>query len=247
VSVDRRAPASTARTTAVAPDRIDLELPGACVRFTTRAGGVSDGPYTSLNLGRWTDDDPAAVAENRRRAGDGRPLGFARQVHGTRVLTLDAPTAEDAVADADGVATAAHGIAALVLTADCLPVALATRGAVAMLHAGWRGLADGVLQAGVAAVRALDPESPIHAAIGPAAGACCYQVGDEVAALFGDEPRRTDRTIDLKGIAARRLRAVGVAEVRDVGRCTMCEPDVFFSHRASGPVTGRQGGLAWRS
>ena len=88
---------------------IELDLPGAHVRFTTRAGGVSEGPYASLNLGRWTEDDPDAVAENRRRAADGRPLAFGRQVHGTRVLTVDGATPDDAIADADGVATAAHG------------------------------------------------------------------------------------------------------------------------------------------
>jgi YfiH family protein len=231
----------------VASDHIDLELPGARVRFTTRAGGVSTGPYASLNLGRWTDDDPDAVAENRRRAADDRPLAFARQVHGTTVITVGAATPQDAIAEADGVASAAQGVAALVLTADCLPVALATPNAIAMVHAGWGGLAAGVLQAGVAAVRRLDPDGPLHAAIGPGAGACCYEVGDEVAARFGDEPRRPDRTLDLKGIAARRLRAAGATDVLDVGRCTMCEPDVFFSHRASGGLTGRQGGLAWRS
>jgi YfiH family protein len=231
----------------VATDHIDIELPGAHVRFTTRAGGVSDGPYASLNLGLLTDDDPAAVAENRRRAADGAPLAWGKQVHGTRVLTLDRPSTPGAVEDADGVATAARDVKAIVLTADCLPVALATPAAVAMVHAGWKGLADGVLGEGVRALRALDPDGAIHAVIGPAAGACCYEVGDEVAARFADEPRRADRTLDLKGIAARRLRAGGVAEVRDLGRCTMCEPDVFFSHRASGPVTGRNGGLAWRA
>jgi polyphenol oxidase len=226
---------------------IELQLPGAVVRFTGRAGGVSAAPYASLNLGRWTDDDPDAVAENRRRASDGRPLAFARQVHGTRVLTVDGATDPDgAVAEADGVATASRELVALVLTADCLPVALATTNAVAMVHAGWKGLADGVLEAGVQALRALDADGRIHAAIGPAAGVCCYEVGDEVAARFPDEPRRDDRRIDLKAIAARRLRAAGVEQVHDVGRCTMCEPEVFFSHRASGPVTGRQGGLLWR-
>jgi YfiH family protein len=225
---------------------IELELPGAVVRFTGRAGGVSHAPYASLNLGRWTDDDPGAVAENRRRASDARPLAFAKQVHGTRVITVDAATAGDAIAEADGVATASRDLVALVLTADCLPVALATPKAIAMLHAGWKGLADGVLGAGVEALRALDPGGAIHAAIGPAAGGCCYEVGDEVAARFPDAPRRADRTIDLKAIAARRLAAAGVAQVHDVGRCTMCEPGAFFSHRASGPVTGRQGGLLWR-
>jgi YfiH family protein len=226
---------------------IELDLPGARVRFTTRAGGVSVGPYASLNLGVHTDDEPAAVDENRRRAADGSPLAWGRQVHGTRVLTVDGATTSASVSDADGVATAAHGLAALVLTADCLPVALATPGAVAMVHAGWRGLADGVLEEGVRAVRALGGDGPLHAAIGPGAGGCCYEVGDEVAARFGEVGRRADRTIDLKAIAAQRLRDAGAVEVLDVGRCTMCEPDVFFSHRASGGLTGRQGGLAWRS
>jgi YfiH family protein len=221
---------------------IDLDLPGAHVRFTGRAGGVSEGPYASLNLGRWTDDDPAAVAENRRRAADGRPVAFARQVHGTRVVTLDGPP-ED-IAEADGVVTRAPGVAAMVLTADCLPVALAAPGAVAMVHAGWRGLSDGVLEAGV---RALAGDGgPVHAAIGPAAGGCCYEVGAEVAARF-PAWALDGRLLDLKAVAAARLRDAGVAEVIDVGRCTMCEPDAFFSHRVSGPVTGRQGGLAWRS
>jgi YfiH family protein len=222
-------------------DAIDLELPGARVRFTTRAGGVSEGPYASLNLGRWTEDDPAAVEENRRRAAGGDPVAFARQVHGNDVVALDGAPSE--IADADGVVTRAHGVAAMVLTADCLPVALAAPDAVAMVHAGWKGLAGGVLEAGVQALRA---DGPVHAAIGPAAGACCYEVGPEVAQRFPDWAL-DGRLLDLKAVAAARLRAAGVVEVLDVGRCTMCEPDVFFSHRASGPLTGRQGGLAWRS
>jgi YfiH family protein len=231
---------------AAAPHTIDLELPGAHVRFTARAGGVSEGPYATLNLGRWTDDDPAAVAENRRRAAEGRPLAFARQVHGTRVIVAGGATGEAAIEEADGVATTAEGVAALVLTADCLPVAVAGAGGVAMLHAGWRGLAGGVLERGVRTLRALGVGGPLHAAVGPGAGACCYEVGDEVAARF-PAWARTGRTLDLKGVAAARLRDAGVAEVRDVARCTMCEPHVFFSHRAGGGLTGRQGGLAWRS
>jgi polyphenol oxidase len=232
-----------------ATDVIDLALPGAQVRFTTRAGGVSDGPYASLNLGLWTDDDPGAIAENRRRASCGLPLAYARQVHGTRVVHVDGATALGAIGDADGVATDQPDVALLVLTADCLPVALATPGAVAMVHAGWRGLSDGALEEGVAAVRALggDHGAPIHAAIGPGAGACCYEVGDEVAGRFPAWARRPGRRIDLKGVAAARLREAGVTDVVDVDRCTMCEPGAFFSHRASGGLTGRQGGLAWRS
>jgi YfiH family protein len=224
---------------------IELDLPGARVRFTTRAGGVSAGPYASLNLGLLTDDDPDAVAENRRRAADGAgPLAWGRQVHGTRVLTVAAAT--DVAPDADGVATAARGLAAIVLTADCLAVALATPDAIAMVHAGWRGLADGVLEEGVRAVRALGGDGPLHAAIGPGAGGCCYEVGDEVAVQF-PAWARTGRRLDLKAVAAARLRAAGVAALTDVDRCTMCEPDTFFSHRASGGLTGRQGGLVWRS
>jgi copper oxidase (laccase) domain-containing protein len=132
----------------------------------------------------------------------------------------------------------------MVLTADCVPVALAAPDAVAMVHAGWKGLSGGVLENGVAALRA--DGGPVHAAIGPAAGACCYEVGPEVAERFPDWAL-DGRLLDLKAVAAARLRAAGVVAVHDVGRCTMCEPDVFFSHRASGGLTGRQGGIAWRS
>ena len=227
---------------------IELDLPGAHVRFTTRAGGVSEGPYASLNLGRWTDDDPGAVAENRRRAADGRPLAFGRQVHGTRVLIVDGATADDAIADADGVATAASGVAALVLTADCLPVALATPKAIAMVHAGWRG--PGRRRAGGGRARRPRARRRRPAARRrsvPARAAAATRSATRSPRASRTVPRRADRTIDLKAIAAQRLRAAGAVEVLDVERCTMCEPDVFFSHRASGGLTGRQGGLAWRS
>jgi YfiH family protein len=224
---------------------LELELPGARVLFTARAGGVSQAPYDTLNLGLWTDDDGEAVAENRRRASvaaGGRPLVHGRQVHGTGVVRQGAP---GEVRDADGQATTRDDVALLVLTADCLPVAVAGEGGVAMLHAGWKGLAGGVLEEGVRALRELGVAGPLHAAIGPAAGACCYEVGDEVGERFPDWAR-DGRLLDLKGVAAHRLREAGVAEVADVGRCTMCEPDVFFSHRASGGATGRQAGIAWR-
>jgi hypothetical protein len=228
-----------------AMDAIEVELPGAHVRFTTRHGGVSQGPYASLNLGLWTDDDPKAVAENRRRAGDGRPLAYGRQVHGTVVERAQGPTGTPR--EADGQATNVPGLATMVLTADCLPVAVAGSGAVAMLHAGWRGLADGILEEGVRAVRELAAgDGPLHAAIGPGAGRCCYEVGPEVAERFPAWARH-GRNIDLKAVAVDRLRSAGVAEIVDVGRCTICEPDVFFSHRASGGNTGRQAGLAWLS
>ena len=167
-----------------------------------------------------------------------------RQVHGARVERR--ADARGAVAESDGQATAERGLAALVLTADCLPVALVAPQAVAMLHAGWRGLAAGVLEEGVDALRELGADGAIEAAIGPGAGGCCYEVGPEVHAALGHEPARGP--VDLKAIARERLTAAGVATVHDSGLCTICSPpELFFSHRRDGGVTGRQAGVAWRS
>jgi polyphenol oxidase len=218
-----------------AGEHLAIDLPGATALFTTRRGGVSEGPFASLNLGLRTDDDPERVRENweiaRVRAGVER-LVRGRQVHGARVV-VDAQGIEEA----DGQVTTAREVAAIVLTADCLPVALSGHGRVGMVHAGWRGLAAGVLEAGVEAVGA------VAAAIGPGIGPCCYEVGDDVRAVFGTSAR----TLDLKAIARARLEAAGVREVHDCGLCTSCDPERFFSHRRDRGVTGRQAGLAWRS
>lgn len=224
---------------------IDATLAGARVRFTGRAGGVSAPPYDTLNLGPLTADDPASVAENLRRAGDRLPVARLRQVHGARVLEAAATDVEGSLREGDGLVTGRPGLALAAMTADCLPVALAAGEAVGMVHAGWRGVAGGVLEAGLAALAALSGPAPVHALIGPGAGACCYEVGPEVAAQFPGEHVRDGR-LDLKAAARDRLLAAGVHTAGDVGRCTMCEPDVFFSHRRSGPVTGRQAGLIWR-
>jgi YfiH family protein len=169
-------------------------------------------------------------------------IAQARQVHGARVVRRDA--ADPGAVEADGVATTAPGLAAVVLTADCLPVALVAPGGVAMVHAGWRGLAAGVLEAGVAA---LADAGPVRAAIGPGAGPCCYEVGPELRERFGTE----GTTLDLKAIARERLAAAGVAEVHDAGLCTLCAQrggaPLFFSHRRDHGRTGRQAGVAWRS
>ena len=221
-------------------DHLAITLPGGTALFTTRRGGVSDGPFASLNLGLWTDDDEARVRENRARVQSltGGRLAQARQVHGTDVVEAD----PDTVAEADGQVTAEHGVAAMALVADCLPIALVAPEGVAMLHAGWRGLAGGVIDNGVARLRALGAER-IVAAIGPGAGPCCYEVGEEVHAAFGT----SGRTVDLKAIARERLEAAGVQHVHDCGLCTMHDPERFFSHRRDGGVTGRQAGVAWRS
>jgi len=232
-------------------DHLAGRLGDARVLFTTRRGGVSAAPYDSLNLGVFTGDDPAAVAVNRSRlAGEAGVaedrIVLSRQVHGRDVLRHDAPPEPGAPRpEADGHATSLPGLALLVLTADCLPVALAAPGAVAMVHAGWRGLAAGVLEEGVAALRDLGADGPVAAAIGPGAGGCCYEVGDEVRAAFADVPDAIDgRTVDLPTVARARLRALGVQEVHDAGLCTMCD-ERFFSHRRDRGTTGRQGGMAW--
>jgi YfiH family protein len=234
-------------------DHVAIDLGGAHALFTTRRGGFSSGPYESLNLGRFTDDDPAAVERNRDslQSAHGVRFVYGRQVHGTAVLVADAATEGGTMPpDADGQATAHPGVAPMVLTADCLPVAIAGRRAVAMVHAGWRGLAGGVIAEGVRAVRHLDADGPLAAAIGPGAGPCCYEVGNEVRAAFDEEGEgvRRGRTLDLKEIARRQLERAGVERVHDVGLCTICsDPSLFFSHRRDNGVTGRQAGIAWLS
>jgi polyphenol oxidase len=222
---------------------LDVDLGAARARFTLREGGVSTGAYASLNLGPLTEDDPEAVAENRRRVAHAAGVGLAgvRQVHGTRVVEGRVTAREEA----DGVWTRDPGVGVLVLTADCLPVVVAGEAAVAALHAGWRGLVGGVLEEGVRALRHAGEGGPLRAAIGPGAGVCCYEVGEEVAGRFGAAHRR-GRHVDLKAAATERLRAVGVTAVEDVGVCTMCDSRCF-SHRRDGGVTGRQGGLGWLS
>jgi polyphenol oxidase len=235
-------------------EHIAIALGDARAIFTTRRGGVSTGPYESLNLGLLTDDEGEDVRVNRDRLAEvvGVPWAqFARgrQVHETTVRRVTHVPAGEPPEPADGQATALAGVPAIVLTADCLPIALAADGAVAMLHAGWRGLAAGIVEEGVGALRDVGGTGAVGAAIGPGAGVCCYEVGEEVHAVFaGEGPEiRDDRRLDLKLIARRRLEAAGVAEIHDVSLCTMHEPpSLFFSHRRDGGITGRQGGVVWR-
>lgn len=233
---------------------IEVDLPGGHVVFSTRRGGVSEGPYESLNLGILTDDDQAAVAENRTRLASGAgvdPASVAMgwQVHGTEILEWEGPPSGGGYASpgaeltkVDGHATNAEGVALLVLVADCLPVALISPTRVAMLHCGWRGLAGGIIER---ALESFDDE--VAAAIGPGIGPCHYEVGPEVLDAFADlDGVAEGRMLDLKAVAAATLRAGGVTRVHDVDRCTYCERDEFFSHRRDKGVTGRQGGMVWR-
>jgi copper oxidase (laccase) domain-containing protein len=132
--------------------------------------------------------------------------------------------------------------------ADCLPIVIAAPGAVVVLHGGWRGLAAGIVAAGVRALREAGAEGPLAAAIGPGAGGCCYEVGEEVHAAFAayDPPVRRGRNLDLKAVARADLVAAEASEVHDIGLCTLCaDRDLLFSHRRDHGVTGRQAGLAW--
>jgi len=172
-----------------------------------------------------------------------------RQVHGTNVVAVGGDVRGYAVgvAEADGVVTAAPGLAAAVHVADCLPIAVGGEGAVAMLHGGWRGLAGGIVAAGVRALRDLGARGPLQAAIGPGAGGCCYETGEDVRERFAAYPQALrGRVLDLAAIAAAQLLAAGVERVEDTGLCTICgDAGRLYSHRRDGAATGRQGGYAW--
>ncbi len=236
---------------------LEAELPGARARFSTRLGGVSEAPFDSLNLGLMTGDDPARVRKNRRLlaeavAVDPRRILVGRQVHGAGLAVHDKPQRPGAFADpgpalaeVDGQVTVVPELAPLVFVADCLPIALAGPGGVAMLHGGWRGLAAGIVGRGVEAVDAL------AAAIGPGIGPCCYEVGDEVLDAFADLGGgiAEGRMLDLVEVARRLLSRGGVEAVEASGLCVSCEGELFFSHRRDDGRTGRQAGLVeiWRS
>jgi YfiH family protein len=234
-------------------DTAVFELPGGGrVTFTGRDQG---------NMSSVGGDGAEHGLEARERLRE--TLGLRRlvrgyQVHGTVVGRIFADgerqglnsnvfesedSANQPTFEADGHALAAPGLAAMVLTADCIPVALGTLGAVAAVHAGWRGLAAGVLEEGIEALREVGGSGDAVAVVGPCAGACCYEVGEEVHEAFAGA-HRDGRLIDLRAIAHKRLFAAGVAQVLDVEACTICD-ERFFSYRREGIRAGRQAGLAW--
>ncbi len=237
---------------------LEADFGGARAAFSTRLGGVSEAPFDSLNLGILTDDAPEAVAENRLRlaAALGREpeqVVFALQVHGTRLIehssefrgsfgTHAVPKEpRDGIPEADGHVVREPGLVALVFVADCLPVALYGPGGLAMVHAGWRGLAGGIVGAAAEAIEATT------AAIGPGIGPCCYEVGEEVLDAFAGlgEGIAAGRMLDLPEVARRLLAGAGVDRIESAGLCTSCEERLFFSHRRDDGRTGRQAGIAW--
>jgi YfiH family protein len=229
-----------------------LELPGARAIFSTREGGVSQGPYRSLNLGILTDDEPSHVMQNRARLAreahvDAERVVMGWQVHGNDLRGWDGPDPMNAYAEpggkqlprVDGHLTGERALALLVLVADCFPVALSDGERAAMLHCGWRPLAGGIVEKAVARF-----ERPPAAAVGPGIGGCCYEVGPEVLEHFADVRGAADgRMLDLRRVIDARLSAAGVSEVEHLDCCTSCHPDLYFSHRRDDGVTGRQAGM----
>lgn len=236
--------------------------------MSTRRGGVSQPPFDSLNLrppGLRGDavDDPAAVLHNQQLFGEsleGAQPVWLDQVHGAQVLRLTAAQRQMARGDfpqVDASVTTERGIACTVLVADCLPVLFATAdgAVVGAAHAGWRGLAAGVLEATVAALRAVSgqPQAEIHAWLGACIGPDAFEVGDDVRQAFGDAAAQFFRPgvipgkwwADLSGLAVGRLKALGVAHISGGTWCTVSDPSRFFSYRRDA-VTGRHAAAVWR-
>jgi polyphenol oxidase len=244
----------------------DWPAPGGVRALCTlRTGGASAAPYASLNLGGHVGDAPAAVAENRRRlrVGAGLPAGpvWLEQVHGAQVVDLDTGTdpggSTRRVGPADAALTRRPGQVCAILTADCLPLLLAAESGdlVAAAHAGWRGIACGVIEATVAAVTAAGATpGRLLAWLGPAIGPRHFEVGAEVReALLAADPgaeaafaanARGRFMADLRTLVRRRLEARGVDRIYGGGECTFDAADRYFSYRRDG-VTGRQAALIW--
>ena len=223
---------------------------------TTRAGGCSGGPYATLNLGLRTGDDPDAVARNHRRLGAFLPAppAWLDQVHGTAIAVLDgaSPAARPA---ADAAVTRESGVVCAVLVADCLPVLFTDRGGTVagVAHAGWRGLASGVLQATVSALADLGARDLV-AWLGPAIGPSAFEVGADVRDAFAARDAGAQRCFvpvregkwlaDLRGLARRQLAGAGVTDVSGGELCTWTDATRFFSYRRE-RESGRMAALVW--
>ncbi|WP_234555246.1 peptidoglycan editing factor PgeF [Thermus caliditerrae] len=222
--------------------------------FTTRLGGVSEGPFASLNLSAATGDDPKRVEENQQRvlATFGHPpVAGLKQVHGTEIRLVEGP----GVWEGDGLLTRTPGLLLRVGVADCYPLLLYhPQGAVAALHAGWRGVVGGILPKALALLEGLglDPKEA-HLAIGPGIGGGCYQVGEEVAGVFQQaglptftpDPKAPGKyLLDLEKALILQAKRAGLKEERiyRVGLCTHCEP-TLFSHRRDQGKTGHMWGM----
>ncbi|MBL8684771.1 MAG: peptidoglycan editing factor PgeF [Myxococcales bacterium] len=229
--------------------------------FSTRRGGVSEAPFDTMNLGRAVGDDLDHVRENHTRLA--RSVGYeaARlfersQVHGAAVFTAREGDQPERVRDgqSDALVTAVPGFAVGVRVADCVPVLIAdpVSGAVAAVHAGWRGVVAGVVGASIESLAALGVEpSNAIAAIGPSIGPCCFEVGEDVASAIAEASgdgvvlRRGPQKphVDLWRAVERQLHRAGVKTIDTLGACTMCEPETWFSFRRDGAKSGRMLGV----
>ncbi|NYT65831.1 peptidoglycan editing factor PgeF [Alcaligenaceae bacterium] len=240
-------------------------LPGVQYFCTTRQGGVSTGPWASLNLGLHTDDDIAHVQSNRQRLQamlPGAPV-WLNQVHGTEVFDADVLPSQElnwpaVVPTADAVITSQLDRPLIIMTADCLPIVLVSSDgcALGLAHAGWRGLAAGVLENTLEALkRKTDSAVSWYAWIGPSISQPCFEVGDDVLGVFTDTDAQAARYFirgklpgkwqaDLPGLAYRRLLQAGVGTIERSGLCTYTDSQQFFSYRRT-PVTGRLATVAW--
>ncbi len=206
--------------------------------FFTRLGGVSEEPFDSLNVSKKVGDEPAAVERNRsliREAMDGRASAWSQQVHADGVVRISGP---GFAGEADALITEETDFSLVVAVADCVPVALVGESSVGMVHSGWRGMLSGV--AGKA-VRAMKDEG-VRAYIGPCIRGCCYEVSGELAKEFAGKFGPgvvSGRNLSLPAALRADLERSGVEEIYDLGLCTGCRPDLFYSHRKQGPLTGR--------
>jgi YfiH family protein len=224
----------------------EFDLPGARVVFTTRQGGVSDGPFDSRNLGLKTGDAPQSVATNLDRTREELELASLQlldQVHGATLIDVSSDHAgERPIADGASTTEVDHGL--LITGADCPCVVLATEEKLTALHCGWRPVAANIIEA---AAREFDGR-PFDAVVGPGICQQHFEVGPEVTMSMGEgaEDFFDGRLFDLRGHIERRLVQSGARRIHRVEHCTWCEPEFFFSHRRDAGNTGRQAGIAWR-
>lgn len=252
-------------------DQALFDRSGIRIAFTDRTGGVSTGAYASLNLGDHVGDDPACVAQNRARVAEAfgvspERLVVPRQVHGDRIVLIDKAAAEDieraraeARAGADALVVDAAGIGALLCYADCVSVIVVSpSGRFAVVHAGWKGVLNGVAAKAVQCLADLDAacgsgptEGGMNVYIGPHIHAACFETGEDVRARFVERfgalcaPDRNH--VDLGCALRSDLARLGIDRVADAGACTVCENERYFSHRAQNGVAGRHGAFAVRS
>lgn len=223
--------------------RLDSEFgTGVFARSRSREGASQDVSLSSLDRDRVFGDLCRQAAD----LGDFEIVGMT-QVHGSSVITVELGSVPE-LPEADALVTNEPGVVLTGVTADCVPIVLMTEGGVGVIHAGWRGLAVGVIQQAVSALAEVTGSSPdrVVGFVGPSASYCCYEVGDEVIEQIGDTAVVSGSYLDSGGTAIRQLHQLGIERIEAVDVCTICSnPEVLNSFRRDGDNAGRQGVLAW--